>query len=473
MRDSMLFKCLAIALFLSGCALDDSALSSTQGDMGSSDTGVVCPDDLIPWQGRCVEPPPDPADRGAFCVYTESLTTGCPDLDGDCTFANCPKLPDALAVAQDCDDHRPEAYPGAAELCNGLDDDCDIRQDEDFDRGKPCMACGRDGKTECHFDDPTQIACSVEFGQSKAPEADEICNEIDDDCDGVVDEDCALPEPTNPLSEPAICGDRVVVIEDGLVMAYPLNGDAPSALSEMGTATLPSCDGPVTAWLDMTDAAASCDPVMDQPRHCRRSHLMIRDIDGNIRDVTGLGNLGAPVVTQGTIYWHSLFEGSLKLEEIKADGSARAETFEFGAFSDPTRPTSGVIAVLDWQGDHPRARLKSLDGRPDPALSQPNTAAGPPAYAGGWWLWRIVEGTPAIWAVSPAGMGFQLTAGGQPEDPLTDGRHAAWRDTGELWLFDLITGAKQRIASDISGYDLRDGLLVWIDSAGQLRQRRL
>lgn len=49
--------------------------------------------------------------------------------DGPTTSA-CAAPPGHSAEVGDCDDGRNEAHPGAAELCNGLDDDCDSFLDE-------------------------------------------------------------------------------------------------------------------------------------------------------------------------------------------------------------------------------------------------------------------------------------------------------------------------------------------------------
>jgi hypothetical protein len=79
-----------------------------------------------------------------------------------------------------------------AERCNGEDDDCDGRTDEDWaELGQPCVvdgrACPAGGVFQCAPDEVGPPICS-----RRPP--DEVCNGVDDNCDGVVDEGCPCPE---------------------------------------------------------------------------------------------------------------------------------------------------------------------------------------------------------------------------------------------------------------------------------------
>ncbi len=77
------------------------------------------------------------------------------------------------------------------EVCDGIDNDCDGLTDEDFDVGAPCDGDDEDdcadGRLEC---DPYGGIHCVEV----TPEGRvEVCDGIDNDCDGLTDEDTDIP----------------------------------------------------------------------------------------------------------------------------------------------------------------------------------------------------------------------------------------------------------------------------------------
>jgi hypothetical protein len=100
----------------------------------------------------------------------------------------------------DCKPTNPDIYNGAVETCNGIDDDCDTVTDEED--AVDCLTYYWDGdndgygnqtKTKCLCDEQGKYSTQVggdcnDTNMMAFPGGSEMCNLIDDDCDGLVDE---------------------------------------------------------------------------------------------------------------------------------------------------------------------------------------------------------------------------------------------------------------------------------------------
>ncbi len=132
---------------------------------------------------------------------------------GETTQACSP--PDGyVADHTDCDDAASSVNPGAPEVCNGVDDNCNAMVDEGLlqtyyrdadgdgfgDSTMSMQACYRPMGYVTDLTDCDDTSASVH------PGASDVCNGIDDDCDGTIDNGCTCVDGTTRSCGPAAVG---------------------------------------------------------------------------------------------------------------------------------------------------------------------------------------------------------------------------------------------------------------------------
>jgi hypothetical protein len=482
---------LAVLALSAGC--DDMDLATQGGAAGHDqgprdagpDRGPACADPQIQLtDGRCIPPPP--AERAERCGWLTLHGLDCTDFDGDCYVLDCrgPVPAELLDALIDCDDRRPDVWPGAPELCDEVDNNCDGATDEDFGVGLGCDACGFEGKFECAVDDPSTARCDTHLGQSSAEQGPsqlpEICDGEDQDCDGLIDEGCALlaAAPDAGRSWPTLCApDHLLWTEGGRVWSLhtePLGEPVALSAAAFEPATAPSCHGPNAAWIHAEPD--TCQAPDDGPWRCTGGHLIVAT-EASTYDLTGRASPGAPVVGPDDLTWHDA-NGAPLLNSHIFDTPGRAALFEDADLSDPTPWVDQQLAARQWFETGPRISLRTDDGTAQ-LLDAGDDAVGPPTLGGRWLIWSVGDGA-ALWATDLSDdepLGFQLTSEPGPHRrPQLLGDTVVWSAAGRLRAFDLISGTQRTLAAPLESpahFAVGHGQIVWFDAQGALRRERL
>ncbi|MEW5850709.1 MAG: putative metal-binding motif-containing protein [Myxococcota bacterium] len=189
----------------------------------------------------------------------------------------------------DCDDTRQDVFPGALEVCDGVDNDCDGQTDENFASSAHYPDVDTDG-----YGDATaqpQVSCTGaippgrvtnngdcnDLDEDVHPGAAELCDARDDDCDGQTDENYALLSNGVPRQVGESCDtEDVDICDHGTVVCVnnslsECQGD--TSQEEVCDGVDNDCDGQTdeNAWLTLNDgtrlyAGTPCDSNTDLDR---------------------------------------------------------------------------------------------------------------------------------------------------------------------------------------------------------------
>ncbi|MBU0551803.1 hypothetical protein KJ940_09970, partial [Myxococcota bacterium] len=452
------------------CSPEDEVCDGVDNDCdGQIDEGVTnaC--------GACGPAPReicDGVDNDCDGEIDEGVTNAC----GACGLA---PIEICDGVDNDCDGEIDEGVTNACgacgappiEVCDGVDNDCDGQIDEHFEGlGEPCEiglgACAAVGLITC-APDQQGVRCEA-AGAGTNPEPELCGDEIDNDCDGEVDEGFGI-------GAPCYAGLGICTVE-GHIACDPNDRSAVRCEAVMGVASEElcnglddDCDGLVDEDFDLDNNplhCGACDHTCVQPNSemiCDRGECFVEACFNGFNDVDGESSNGCECNPDADDI------PDLERRDVDCDGldgplsrgifvSTQGEDAAPGTAAQPKATLEGALIL--WRALDPARRPPILLDAGDYMISAT----------------LQVEGALALYG----GYVFEAGAWRRPPRCLEDCA-ASWRllgDAGVSQLFDVGVGARLIVEEvDLIGADAEIDNAVTIRGAGcqeiQLRALRL
>jgi len=256
-----------------------------------------------------------------------------------------------------CERHCVPTEP-PRELCDGIDNNCDGVVDEGHDLGAICQGRGRCGVGVLECDTDGELTrCSTLPGGSAYVMQPELCNGEDDDCDGQTDEEvpeALLRTDAHNCSE---CG-RVC---SGRQNAHPICVDGVCGF--MCRAGFMDADGQEANGCEVDCAGASTVWVQQEGEGDGSQQAPLGDLQAAIRAAGVCGT----VALMGTYRVDALETIELNVvgQTLRAvDGARLAQPMEATGATPTLRVTANDVTVdgLGWDGAEQRRRLLSAEG---------------------------------------------------------------------------------------------------------------
>lgn len=273
-------------------------------------------------------------------------------------------------IAEDCDDTNAQISPLAQEICDDIDNNCDGQVDEgllfDFYADTDGDGFGNESEVLSACVPPVgyvdQAGDCDDVESFANPAMTEVCDEIDNDCDGIIDGPDSLDALSFYVDADGDGFGAIEVPQKGCVIpssASPLSGDCDDNQALMNPSSAEICDG-----LDN-----NCDGTVDEAGSAGEMTLYVdSDGDGFGDDSTAFEQCtqGAGEVLQG---------GDCNDQEVLANPAMVEICDGFDNDCDGAIDEDGAFSAQEWYVD------ADGDGFGDPDSTVVSACDAPQGYA--------------------------------------------------------------------------------------------